>query len=216
MFALAMNLCAALKPCAAPRCPDPTSRTATPQQQFTQSKSVAAAVTPAAIAAMTLPSVLDTWTIQIDGLVERPFNITLASLLSQVHVEERVYRHRCVEAWSIVVPWIGFPLRRLVEIAKPLGQATHVRFETYNNASVMPGVARAPNGLGAAPWPYVEGVTMQEARPWGVRTDSFHYLHPLLHSPVSSLLHWRGDTLLRSARRPWAIDLQRRLRAGLA
>ncbi len=98
------------------------------------------------------------WTIQIDGLVEKPFEIGTDDLLKQIGVQERIIRHRCVEAWSMVVPWIGFPLKDLVALAKPLGSAKYVRFETFHDPNVAPGQLQF-----WYPWPYVEGVTMAEA-----------------------------------------------------
>lgn len=99
------------------------------------------------------------WTILLDGLVEAPMTLGIDDLLKKVTLEERVYRHRCVEAWAMVVPWTGFPLKALVDIAKPLGSAKYVRFETFMDTNVSAEQAR---GFGY-PWPYVEGVTMAEA-----------------------------------------------------
>ena len=97
------------------------------------------------------------WTIKIGGLVSREKEVGLDDLLKQVSLEERVYRHRCVEAWAMTVPWTGFPLSALLKIADPLGSAKYVRFETVQDPS-MPGL-NAP----FYPWPYVEALTMQEA-----------------------------------------------------
>lgn len=97
------------------------------------------------------------WTIKIDGMVEKPREIGIDDLLKSVTLEERVYRHRCVEAWSMVAPWTGFPLKSLVEMAKPLSGAKFVRFETFMDPKV------APEQRGFWPWPYVEGLTMAEA-----------------------------------------------------
>ncbi len=102
--------------------------------------------------------VTDPWKVTIDGMVESPFEIDFEDLIAKMPVEERVYRHRCVEAWSMVVPWIGFPLSALVAHAKPLGSAKFVRFETF----LDPDVARGQRQHWY-PWPYVEGVTMAEA-----------------------------------------------------
>jgi methionine sulfoxide reductase catalytic subunit len=102
------------------------------------------------------------WEIAFDGMVEKPFVIAIDELLKKVTLEERVYRHRCVEAWSMVVPWSGFPLRRLVEIAKPTSAAKYVQMETFNMPEVAPGQRPGLFG-GSYPWPYVEGVTMAEA-----------------------------------------------------
>jgi methionine sulfoxide reductase catalytic subunit len=102
------------------------------------------------------------WEISIEGLVEKPFVIGIDDLLKKVTLEERVYRHRCVEAWSMTVPWTGFPLRKLVEISKPSSAAKYVRMETFNLPEVAPGQRPGLFG-GSYPWPYVEGVTMAEA-----------------------------------------------------
>ena len=98
------------------------------------------------------------WMVKFDGLVETPFEIAIDELLGKMKLEERVYRHRCVEAWSMVVPWSGFPLADLVKLAKPLGSAKYLRFETFHDSSVASGQKAF-----WYPWPYVEGVTMAEA-----------------------------------------------------
>jgi sulfoxide reductase catalytic subunit YedY len=97
------------------------------------------------------------WTIRLDGMLKQPRSIDIDDLLKQVSLEERIYRHRCVEAWSMTVPWTGFPLSQLLKIAEPLGSAKYVVFETAQN-KVMGGLS-AP----FYPWPYVEGVTIDEA-----------------------------------------------------
>ena len=107
-------------------------------------------------AAQRLP--LRPWTLRVEGMVERPGEFALDDLLRRVPVEERVYRHRCVEAWSMVVPWTGFQLSELLKLASPLGSAKYVRFETAAVPSVMPGLRQS-----WYPWPYVEGCTIQEA-----------------------------------------------------
>jgi sulfoxide reductase catalytic subunit YedY len=98
------------------------------------------------------------WTVKIDGMVEKPQEIGIDDLLARMPLEERLYRHRCVEAWSMAIPWSGFPLARLVELARPLGSATYLRMETFLDPSVASG-QRAT----WYPWPYVEGLTMAEA-----------------------------------------------------
>jgi methionine sulfoxide reductase catalytic subunit len=102
------------------------------------------------------------WEISIEGLVEKPFVIGIDDLIKKMTLEERVYRHRCVEAWSMTVPWTGFPLRKLVEISKPNSAAKYVRMETFNLPEVAPGQRPGLFG-GSYPWPYVEGLTMAEA-----------------------------------------------------
>jgi methionine sulfoxide reductase catalytic subunit len=101
------------------------------------------------------------WSIVIDGEVEAPQTLAIDDLLKKVQLEERIYRHRCVEAWSMVVPWTGFTLKSLVALAKPKADAKFVRFETFNLPEVA--VGQQPGLLGSYPWPYVEGVTMAEA-----------------------------------------------------
>ncbi|HQS09411.1 MAG TPA: protein-methionine-sulfoxide reductase catalytic subunit MsrP [Xanthobacteraceae bacterium] len=98
------------------------------------------------------------WTVRIEGLVEQPRDVAIDDLLKAMTLEERLYRHRCVEAWSMAVPWTGFPLKALVDYAKPLSGAKYVRFETFLDRDVAPGQYGR-----FYPWPYVEGVTMAEA-----------------------------------------------------
>lgn len=98
------------------------------------------------------------WSVQFDGLVKTPRTMALEDLLKQVSLEERIYRHRCVEAWSMVVPWTGFAMSQLLKIAEPLGSAKYVVFTTVEQPKVMPGLDSP-----LYPWPYVEGVTIEEA-----------------------------------------------------
>jgi len=98
------------------------------------------------------------WTVTIDGMVEQKMTLDIDDLLKRMPLEERLYRHRCVEAWSMAVPWSGFPMKSLVDLAKPLGSAKYVEMQTFMNPKVAPG-QRAP----FYPWPYTEGLTMFEA-----------------------------------------------------
>ena len=98
------------------------------------------------------------WTIKIDGMVEQPMTLDIDDLLKKVSLEERLYRHRCVEAWSFTVPWTGFPMKALLDIAKPLGSAKYVRMETFMDPATAPEQKKF-----FYPWPYVEGLTMTEA-----------------------------------------------------
>ena len=91
-------------------------------------------------------------------MVDKPFEIGIDDLLAKVQLEERVYRHRCVETWSMIVPWSGFPLRSLVELCKPAGSAKYVVMKTLSKPSVMPGQKDF-----LYPWPYTEGLAMDEA-----------------------------------------------------
>lgn len=99
------------------------------------------------------------WRIEIDGLVEKPLTLDVDELIGKMDLEERIYRHRCVEAWSMTVPWVGFPMRKLVELAAPLSSAKFLRMETFNNPDMASGIRTQP----WYPWPYVEGITMAEA-----------------------------------------------------
>ena len=97
------------------------------------------------------------WSIELAGMLAKPRTIDIDDLLKQAQLEERVYRHRCVEGWAMTVPWTGFPLSALVKLAEPLGSAKYVVFQTIQDKT-MPGLD-APY----YPWPYTEGVTMAEA-----------------------------------------------------
>jgi len=98
------------------------------------------------------------WTVELDGMVEKPMTVGIDDLLAKMPKEERLYRHRCVEAWSMAVPWSGFPMKALVELAKPLSSAKYVEMLTFVDAKVAPGQRQF-----WYPWPYREGVTIEEA-----------------------------------------------------
>ncbi len=98
------------------------------------------------------------WTIAIDGLVEKPFEIGFDDLIRKVTLEERLYRFRCVEAWSMAVPWTGFTLKQLVALAKPLSGAKYVQMQTFLNPKMAPGQSQR-----WYPWPYTEGLALAEA-----------------------------------------------------
>ena len=98
------------------------------------------------------------WQVKFDGMVEAERVVDADDLIKAMPLEERLYRHRCVEAWSFAVPWTGFPLKALVDYAKPLGSAKYLRMETFTDASVAAGQKQF-----WYPWPYIEGLTMAEA-----------------------------------------------------
>jgi len=101
------------------------------------------------------------WTIDVSGLVAKPQVIDIEAILKDFPMEERVYRMRCVEAWSMVIPWVGFPLASLLDRVEPLGSAKYVAFETVVRPDEMPG----QRGLfQPMKWPYVEGLRLDEAR----------------------------------------------------
>lgn len=99
------------------------------------------------------------WPIEITGLVEKPIIIDAHELVGEMTLEERVYRLRCVEAWAAIVPWTGFPLSKLIEKARPRSEAKFVRFETFNRPEQAPGMRE----YAVYPWPYSEGLRMDEA-----------------------------------------------------
>ncbi len=106
-------------------------------------------------------SVFDTrdWMIQVSGLAERTGNFHLGDLITEMGLEERLYRHRCVEAWAMAVPWTGFPFYRLIEFLKPANTVTHVRMQTIENRAQMQGIDYQTWW----PWPYVEALRIEEA-----------------------------------------------------
>lgn len=101
------------------------------------------------------------WPIEIGGLIENKKTYRLDELISMAGgIEERTYRFRCVEAWSMVVPWAGFPLANLIEKLKPKASVKYLRFQTFGDKKIGPNISRLAN----YPWPYTEGLTMAEAR----------------------------------------------------
>ena len=114
------------------------------------------------------------WTVKIDGMVEKPMEIGFDDLLKQMPQEERLYRLRCVEAWSMTIPWSGFALAELVKFAKPLGSAKYLQMDTFLDKSVAPGQRQT-----WYPWPYVEGLTMAEATNELAFIATGCYGHPL-------------------------------------
>lgn len=99
------------------------------------------------------------WTLEIAGEVQNPGRLDLEQILAEEALEERVYRHRCVEAWSLTVPWTGFPLSRLIERANPLSTASYVRFVSVDRPAQLPGQRMAT----WYEWPYFEALRMDEA-----------------------------------------------------
>jgi len=100
----------------------------------------------------------DPWTVKVDGMVDKPGNYALGDLISGMQMEERIYRFRCVEAWSMVVPWVGFELADLLKKVGVQGGAKYVAFETLERPEEMPGQRR-----GILNWPYREGLRLDEA-----------------------------------------------------
>jgi len=99
------------------------------------------------------------WTVQVDGLVNKPRTFGIDDLLKLSPMEERIYRLRCVEGWSMVIPWIGYSLASLISQVEPQGSAKYVEFHTLADRETMPGVRSS-----VLSWPYVEGLRLDEAR----------------------------------------------------
>jgi methionine sulfoxide reductase catalytic subunit len=138
-------------------------------------------------AAQALP--IRPWQIRIDGMVEQPMTLGVDDLLRRVRLEERVYRLRCVEAWAATIPWTGFTMRQLVEIAKPTSGARYLRFETFQNAQVASGQRQF-----WYPWPYVEGITMAEAMNELTMMVTGAYGKPLprqMGAPIRFIVPWK-------------------------
>ena len=148
--------------------------------EFNSSKDVAAQ-------AQKLP--IRPWTVKIDGLVEKPFEIGVDDLIRKLTIEERTYRHRCVEAWSMAIAWSGFPLAKLVDLAKPLGTAKYLKMETFMNPKVAPGQRQT-----WFPWPYVEGLSMAEATNDLAFIATGAYGHPMAKqhgAPLRLAVPWK-------------------------
>jgi len=126
------------------------------------------------------------WTVKVDGLVGKPADYNLEDLVDMAALEERIYRMRCVEGWSMVIPWIGVPLATILKKADPQGSAKYVAFETLVRPAEMPG----QKGFGQPlPWPYVEGLRMDEA------------MHPLAIMAVGLY----GETLMNQNGAPFRL-----------
>ncbi|MCH9779916.1 MAG: protein-methionine-sulfoxide reductase catalytic subunit MsrP [Alphaproteobacteria bacterium] len=101
---------------------------------------------------------LDPWMIEISGMVNRPHSVDFYALIRKMRLEQRIYRHRCVEAWAMTVPWDGFSMRQLIKYADPLSSAKYVEFQTLTDQATMPGLKQS-----WYPWPYTEALTLGEA-----------------------------------------------------
>jgi sulfoxide reductase catalytic subunit YedY len=129
------------------------------------------------------------WTVKVDGLVEKPFEIGVDDLIRRMSLEERLYRFRCVEGWSMAVPWTGFTLRSFLDLAKPTSAAKYVRFETFKNPQMAPGQRQ-----GWYPWPYSEGITIAEAANELPLLVTGVYGKPLRNqfgAPIRLILPWK-------------------------
>ncbi|HEX8353238.1 MAG TPA: protein-methionine-sulfoxide reductase catalytic subunit MsrP [Pyrinomonadaceae bacterium] len=132
------------------------------------------------------------WTVAVDGLVGRPKVFDLDELTRLFPPEDRIYRFRCVEAWSMVIPWLGFPLGELIKLAEPQGNAKYVAFETANDPKRnIPALGEYESGLD---WPYVEGLRLDEALHPLATLATGIYGEPLLPqngAPVRLVVPWK-------------------------
>lgn len=136
---------------------------------------------------------VDPWNLQIDGEVEHPFSLNYSQLFNTFPLEERIYRFRCVEAWAMVVPWVGFELARLVEMAKPTSNAKYVVFHTLYDPEQMPG-QKNPFFGGGITYPYVEALTLEEAlNPLTLMSVGLYgkILPPQNGAPIRLVVPWK-------------------------
>ena len=129
------------------------------------------------------------WTVVIDGLVEKQMTLAIDDLIRRMPLEERLYRHRCVEAWGMAIAWSGFPLKKLVDFANPLGSAKYVKMETFMNPKQAPGQRQS-----WYPWPYIEGLSMAEATNDLAFIATGAYGHPMLKqhgAPLRLAVPWK-------------------------
>src|SRR6266403_3456704 len=129
------------------------------------------------------------WTVAIEGEVKKPQTIDIDSLMKLAPLEERIYRHRCVEGWSMVIPWIGFPLAALLTQVEPLSSARYVAFQTLLDPKRMPN-----QNTGVLDWPYVEGLRLDEAlNPLTILATGLYgeTLPPQDGAPVRLVVPWK-------------------------
>ncbi len=129
------------------------------------------------------------WTLEVGGLVAKPRTFDLDELVRAFPLEERVYRHRCVEAWAMVVPWTGFPLAALLRRVEPLPGAKYVRFTSFHRPAEA-----SHQAASALPWPYTEGLTLAEATNELAFLATGLYGHPLLKqngAPIRLVVPWK-------------------------
>ena len=129
------------------------------------------------------------WSIIVDGLVNKPGEYSIEDLIKNIKFEDRIYRLRCVEGWSMVIPWYGFSLNKIINKLEPMSSARYVRFETVFRPQEMPGQKRK-----ILPWPYIEGLRMDEAmHPLTILSVGI-YGHDLLNqngAPIRLVVPWK-------------------------
>lgn len=151
---------------------------------FYEFSTVKESVAPAARGFITRP-----WSVEVGGLVNKPTTFDLDDLLKLAPQEERIYRHRCVEGWSMVVPWVGFPLNALLKQVEPLSTAKYVAFQTLLDPKRMPN-----QSTGVLQWPYVEGLRLDEAmHPLTILATGLYggTLPPQDGAPIRLVVPWK-------------------------
>ncbi|MBE9226774.1 protein-methionine-sulfoxide reductase catalytic subunit MsrP [Phormidium sp. LEGE 05292] len=141
-------------------------------------------------AAQALPT--DTWKVEVTGLVKNPRTYDLDDLQKKFNLQERIYRFRCVEAWSMVIPWIGFPMRDIIAAVEPTSQAKFVRFSSYYDPKVTHG--SLVSLVKKLPWPYQEGLRIEEmANDLAFfAVGIYGHLLPDQHgAPIRAVLPWK-------------------------
>jgi sulfoxide reductase catalytic subunit YedY len=129
------------------------------------------------------------WTVRVEGMVSKPATYNLEDFLKPYKLQERVYRHRCVEAWSMVIPWLGFPMADLINTVQPLSSAKFIEFQTLFDPKQMPG-QRAP----LLEWPYTEGLRLDEAmHPLAIFAVGLYgkTLLPQNGAPLRTVIPWK-------------------------
>jgi sulfoxide reductase catalytic subunit YedY len=129
------------------------------------------------------------WSVRVEGLVSKPATYDLEDFIKPHKLEERVYRHRCVEGWSMVIPWLGFPMADLIKRVQPLGSAKYIEFQTLLDPKQMPG-QRSP----VLPWPYTEGLRLDEAmHPLAIFSVGLYgkMLLPQNGAPLRTVIPWK-------------------------
>ncbi|MBO0861713.1 MAG: protein-methionine-sulfoxide reductase catalytic subunit MsrP [Chloracidobacterium sp.] len=129
------------------------------------------------------------WTVEVGGMARKPKTFAIDDLIKLAPLEDRVYRFRCVEAWSMIIPWLGFPLKRLLDEVEPTGSAKYVAFTTLVDPVRMPNQSRD-----VLPWPYVEGLRLDEAmHPLTILAAGLYgkMLLPQNGAPIRLVVPWK-------------------------
>jgi sulfoxide reductase catalytic subunit YedY len=129
------------------------------------------------------------WTLEVGGMVHKPKTFDIDELIKLAPLEDRVYRFRCVEAWSMIIPWLGFPLKRLLDEVEPMGSAKYLAFTTLLDPRRMPN-----QRSDVLPWPYVEGLRLDEAmHPLTILAAGLYgkMLPPQNGAPIRLVVPWK-------------------------